>query len=204
MDPRAEVYFGLSECFKEPTPGLARDVASGLLRDVLTREFAELGLVLEADGLREAGTEEEVLERLCRGYHALFAVPSSRFVLPVESVFKEWRAGEGLPAGAGMIMGLPALDMLERYRARGLQIPEEMRNYPDHLALLLEYGGLLCQDGNPQAQREFLASHLDSWIEALASQVEEGSDIPFYVAVARALRAFVRAERRDFGLPGSS
>jgi len=68
VDPRAEIYSGLSECFKEPNPGLARDVASGLLRDVLSRAFAELDLVLEADGLREVGTEEEVLDRLCRGY----------------------------------------------------------------------------------------------------------------------------------------
>jgi TorA maturation chaperone TorD len=200
VDPRAEVYFGLSECFKEPTLGLARDVASGLLRDVLSQAFAELGLILEADGLREVGTEEEVLDRLCRAYHALFTVPSSRFVLPVESVFKEWRAGEGLAAASGMIMGPPALDMLERYRIRGLEIPAEMKDYPDHLALLLEYGGLLCQDGDLQEHRKFLASHLDSWIETLASQVEERSEVPFYGVVARALGAFVRAERRDFGL----
>lgn len=204
MDPRAEVYFALSECFKEPTPEFARDVASGLVRDVFSRAFGEMGLAIEADGLGEVGTEEEVLDWLVRAYHALFAVPSRSFVLPVESVFKEWRAGEGLGTGAGMIMGAPALNMLERYGARGLKFPKEMKDYPDHLALLLEYGGLLCQEGDLQGQREFLASHLDHWTEILADQVEEISETPFYRAVVCALRAFLRAERQDLGATESS
>lgn len=200
MDPRADVYFALAECFKEPTQEFARDVASGLVRDVLARACSELGLPIDADGLQETGAPDTVLSRLLTGYHALFTVPSASFVLPVESVFKEWRAGEGLGAGAGMIMGPPALDMLERYRARGLEIPSEMRDHPDHLALLLEYGGLLCEEGDRDELREFVATHLDQWIELLAAEVERLSGLPFYRDVARALRAFVEAERRTLGL----
>jgi TorA maturation chaperone TorD len=198
------VYFALAECFKEPTLEFAREVASGLLRDGLCEAFAEMGLSLDAGGLHEAGADEEVFERLRSAYHAIFIVPSSRFVLPVESVFKEWRAGGSLGVASGMIMGPPALDMVERYRARGLQIPAGMKDYPDHLTLLLEYGRLLCQEGNLQEQRKFVASHLDQWIEVLADQVEALSEIPFYGTVARALRAFVRAERRQLGLADSA
>lgn len=200
MDPRAELYLALAECFKEPKPEFARDVASGLLRDVVSKAFSELGLILEADGLRETGAEGEVFDRLLGAYHALFSVPSASFVLPVESVFKEWRAGESLGAGSGMIMGSSALDMVERYRARGLQIPREIKDQPDHLALLLEYGGLLCREGDLQDQRAFVASHLDHWIEVLAGLVEGRSEIPFYRAVAQTLRAFVRAERCHLAL----
>lgn len=203
MDPRAEAYFALSECFKEPTTEFARDVASGLLRDAISEASSALGLTFDVDGLREAGAEGEVLDRLRGAYHAIFTVPSSRFVLPVESVFKEWRAGEGLGAALGMIMGPPALDMVGRYGARGLGVPGEMKDYPDHLALLLEYGGVLCQEGDLQGQREFVASHLDQWIEALADQVQHLSEIPFYRAAAGALRVFVQAERRELGLPES-
>ncbi len=203
MDPRAEAYFALSECFKEPTREFASDVSLGLLRDTLAKAFSELGLTLDADSLHDTGAEGEVLNRLRPAYHALFAVPSSRFVLPVESVFKEWRAGESLGAASGMIMGPSALDMNERYRTRGLQLPGEMKDYPDHVALLLEYCGLLCQEGLLEEQRGFVASHLDDWIEVLADQVEDVAEIPFYKAVARALRAFVRAERRELGLPES-
>lgn len=159
---------------------------------------------MDAEGLRETGAQEEVLDRLRGAYHALFTVPSGRFILPVESVFKEWRAEGDLTAESGMIMGPPALDMLERYRAGGLHIPKEMRDYPDHLALLLEYGGLLCEEGDLQEQRDFVANHLDQWIETLADQVEDLSEIPFYGGVARALRTFVRAERRDLGATESS
>lgn len=197
------MYFALAECLKEPTREFACDTASGLLRDVISEAFSELGLTFDADGLREAGAEGEVFDRLRGAYHALFTVPSSHFVLPVESVCKEWRAGEGLGAASGMIMGPSALDMAGRYRARGLQVPGEMKDYPDHLALLLEYGGLLCQEGDLQGQREFVASHLDVWIEALADQVQQLSEIPFYQAVAGALRVFVQAERRELGMPES-
>ncbi len=201
MDPRTEAYGALAECFREPTPESAHAVASGFLADVLSRVFSELGLTLDAHGLREVDAGGEVLDRLLTAYHTLFTVPTSRFVLPVESVFKEWRAGEGLGTGSGMIMGPPALDMLTRYRARGLEIPEEMKDYPDHLALLLEYGGILCEEATLADQREFVQSHMDHWVDALALDMESLSEIPFYAAVACALRAFVRAERHQLGLP---
>lgn len=203
-DPRAEAYYALSECFKEPTEEFARDVASGALRQAVSGACSALGVPLDTDGLQEAGEPAEVLDRLLGGYHALFSVPSDGFVLPVESVFKEWRAGDGLGAAQGMIMGPPALDMAARYRARGLEIPDAMKDYPDHLALLIEYGGLLCEEGDRPEQREFVAGHLDRWVEALADQVQARSEIGFYRAVARALRAFVRAERRalDPAAPG--
>lgn len=203
MSARAEVYFALAECFKEPTLEFARDVASGPIKEILSEGLSELGLPLEEDGLQDPADAEEVLDRLLSAYHSLFTVPSSRFILPVESAFKEWRAGDGLGAGAGMIMGPPALDMAERYRARGMEIPPGMKEWPDHLTLLLEYGGLLCEEGVLDEQREFVATHLDRWIDDLADQVESLSEIPFYRAVARALRAFVREERERFGLPGS-
>jgi TorA maturation chaperone TorD len=75
-----------------------------------------------------------------------------------------------------------------------------MKDHPDHLALLLEYGGLLCEEGDGRGRREFVAIHLDHWIEALADEVERLAAVPFYQAVARALRTFVRGERRALGL----
>lgn len=201
MTSRAEIYFALAECFKAPTLEFARDVASGLLRQVLTEAFAEAGLSSISQALEEPGEPARLLEELRGAYHTLFSVPSDRFVLPVESVFKEWKGEQELAAGTGMIMGPPALDMLERYRARGLELPTEMKDYPDHLALLLEYGGILCRDADVQDQRHFVANHLDHWIDALADHMERLSEIRFHRAVAGALRTFVLAERRLLGLP---
>lgn len=197
---RAEAYAALSECFKEPTPAFAADVVSGLLAEVVAAALADTGLTVDLADLREDGSASAVLARLGEAYHALFSVPSRRFVLPVESAFKEWAGGEGLAGVMGLILGPPALDMAERYRHRGLEVPREMKDTPDHLALLLEYGGLLCAEDAVAERREFVASHLDRWVEAFVEQVETVADHPFYRAAARTLGAFVEAERRALGL----
>lgn len=200
LPARAEAYLALAEGFKEPTPAFAADVASGVFADVLAGTFAAMGLGLEEADLRAGGEAERVLADLRDAYHALFSVPSPRFVLPVESTFKEWCAGEGLPAGLGLIFGPPALDMAERYRQRGLEVPPDMKDTPDHLALILEYGGLLCAESSSGEQPGFVEAHLDQWVEAFVEQVEAFAERRFYRALARALRAFVEAERRRLGL----
>ncbi len=196
----AEGYQLLSECFKDPTEEFARDVAAGLLRGCVAETFARLGIGAPPEGLHERGDPAAVLERLTGAYHALFTVPSPTFVLPVESAFKEWRGDGGFGAGGGMIMGPPAEDMAERYRARGIEVPAAFRAYPDHLVLLLEYGALLARDGERGEAEEFVARHLDGWIETFAAEVRRRSGHAFYRAAADALVLFVRLERRRPGL----
>ncbi len=204
MDPRAELYFALSECYKEPSDAFARDVAEGVLYRVITEGFRALGrpsttLVLEP--LHIADTPEAVLQTLKRAYYPLFVIPP-RFVLPVESVYKEWAGEDGFLTGQrGMIMGPSARDMLRRYRAQDILIPKRFKDYPDHLALLLEYGGVLCEEGNSHALGEFVASHLDAWIEEFAEQVRARTGSPFYQTVAEATVVFVRVERERLQIP---
>lgn len=195
MDPRAELYFALSECYKEPVEAFARDVADGVLYQVMADGFRALGLSAHLEPLRIAGAPQAVLQTLKRAYYPLFAIPP-RFVLPVESVYKEW-AGEGgfLAGSRDMIMGPPATDMLRRYQARGILIPQSYKDYPDHLTLLLEYGGLLCEEGDSDALGEFVAGHLDAWIEEFAEQVRSRTKSTFYQSVAEATVVFVQAER---------
>ncbi len=195
----SEVYFTLAECFKEPGAAFARDVASGLLQHVLTGAGAALGLPVDGAALRIDGATGAVQAQLVRAYHALFTVPSARFVLPVESAFKPWQGADGFLTGEGMIMGPPALDMAARYRARGLVVPPAMKDTPDHLTLLLEYAGLVSGEGAGAELQAFVAAHLDEWVEAFVADAESFAAIPFYGALARVLGAFVQAERRRLG-----
>ncbi|MFQ5857455.1 MAG: molecular chaperone [Anaerolineae bacterium] len=244
MDPRAELYFALSECYKEPAEAFARDVAGGVLYQVMADGFQALGIPEDTSILRQvlrqaqegpqdtaglstslellyiAGSPETVLQTLKRAYYPLFVIPP-HFVLPVESVFKEWAGEDGFLTGSrDMIMGPPATDMLRRYQAQGIVIPQSFKDYPDHLALLLEYGGLLCEEegkwkeergkGKEEVKMEegfhppssilhlpsFVAAHLDTWIEEFAEQVCSRSETPFYRTVVSATVAFVQAERQ--------
>ena len=204
MNPRVELYFALSECYKEPSDAFARDVAEGVLYQVVTDSFQALGLSMDTSTglstslkpLHIVGTPEAVLQTLKRAYYPLFVIPP-RFVLPVESVYKDWAGEDGFLSGSrGMIMGPPAMDMLRRYRAQDILIPESFKDYPDHLALLLEYGGLLSEQGNAEELREFVAGHLEAWVEEFAEQIRSRTESPFYQAVAEATVAFIQTERQ--------
>lgn len=192
-NPRAELYFALSECYREPSLDFAGAVGEGAVFETVRERFAALGIRGGPDALRIQGPPEAVLRALREAYYPLFVVPP-RFVLPVESVFKPW--DEGLLAGArGLIMGPPAVDMIRRYRARGLAIPDAFKDRPDHIALLLEYGGLLCEEDDP-ALDGFVADHLDGWVEEFRVEVHACTADEFYRGVASATAAFVLAESR--------
>lgn len=196
-DLRAEGYELLSECYKEPSLPFAADVASGRLEAALRRVFEALALPPVA-GLTVAASAQAVLERLTREYHTLFSVPSlEHYVLPVESAFKNWSAGSLLldvPV-TGLIMGPPAADMLRRYAARHLTVPRAFKDWPDHLALLLEYGARVCRAQELAEWHDFVRTHLDRWVEAFRDEVWAKSTSPFYRAVTAATVAFLEAER---------
>ncbi len=196
---RAEIYRILSECYKEPCIEFAEGVAQGDLFQELSRYFSQLGITLPLEGLRISGERGEVLQALKGQYYSLFVGPFPPFALPVESVYKEW-AQEGetplIASGVrGMLMGNPAIDMLKRYRMLGIEIPPEFKDMPDHLALLLEYMALLCENGTDEEQRRFLQDHLN-WIPELKRLIYDCSESRFYQTVADATAAFVAYDQR--------
>jgi TorA maturation chaperone TorD len=196
VDIEAELFYALSECYKEPSADFAYDVAAGNLYQVMADGFTALAIKEDLVGLRLSASPQDAFQTLKRAYYPLFVIPP-RFALPVESVYKEW-AGEGnfLAGSQGMIMGPSAVDMLQRYKQRDIAIPRTLRDYPDHLALLLEYGGLLCTENDQRALAQFVAAHLDDWIERFRDQVYACSQSAFYRTVATATVAFVQYERR--------
>jgi len=203
MDLRAEGYALLSECYKEPTQTFAADVAAGRLDARLRAVFESLG-VPDPPALGVPGAADDVCAALTGEFHALFSVPSvEHFVLPVESAFKDWTEGSPLLDArvTGLIMGAPATDMLRRYAARGLVLPDAFKDRPDHLALLLEYGALLCEWGETEEQHEFVRTHLDRWVTAFRDEVQAKSTSTFYRAVTAATLAFLEAERAHLAIP---
>ncbi|MEK6672338.1 MAG: molecular chaperone TorD family protein [Nitrospirota bacterium] len=188
----SEIYAQLSELFKEPTQEFADDVASGRLLRFFEDHFLVLGLDLPLiERLSKGG---DAYSRLKDEYRRLFLGPMPPYLVPVESVYKKWANDPecSLPlAGAkGYLMGDPAIDMIKRYQAHGIVIPDKYSSMPDHIALELEYMSFLCNNEYEEEQRDFIHSHLD-WIDDLKDDIYKTGQSGFYTTAIHITSAFV-------------
>jgi len=182
----SELFAQLSEFFKEPTEEFADDVASGRLLGYFKKVFSELDLDTSClSGLSISG---DVYNSLGEEYRRLFEGPMPPYIVPVESVYKRWSNDPEckLPIAGekGYFMGDPAMDMIKRYQAHDIVIPDKYVSMPDHIALELEYMAFLCINGDIEEQKEFLDSHLN-WTDGLTKDIKN-FDPPgsFYSAAA--------------------
>lgn len=120
--------------------------------------------------------------------------------MPVESLYKPWRAPDGtVRASRGLYGGETAGHAQALFDACGLEIPQEFSAMPDHLSLLLELLALFLEVGNDQAAGNLIRDHFD-WLgeydAALRDRAERAADAPaFDEAKRRALAegiAFLR------------
>ena len=118
-----------------------------------------------------------VLATLRNAYQRAFEGPLPPYVVPVEGVYKPWTSDPecrlAMAGATGYLMGDPAVDMIKRYQAHDLLIPDRYSSMPDHIALELEYLGFLFVNGDETSQLQFLATHLD-WAGVLALEIRNG------------------------------
>lgn len=196
-----EIYLALSECYKEPGIEFAEDVARGRLYETISRGLKFLDIPVWPETLRmlERGNHKEygygegedvydVYKELKDEYYSLF-FPLN--VVPVESVYKEWQRGK---KEKGYIMGDPAIEMKKRYEMLDIEIPQIYKDTPDHIALILEYVALLCENLPEISRSEFVLNHLD-WVEWLHDDIYKFSQSDFYRSVADTTVAFIKNER---------
>jgi len=177
----SELFAQLSEFFKEPTEEFAGDVASGRLLDYFKEAFSSLGLDTSClSGLSVSG---DVYNSIKEEYRRLFLGPMPPYIVPVESIYKKWSNDPEckLPMAAekGYLMGDPAMDMIRRYQACDIVIPDKYVSMPDHIALELEYMAFLCGNADVAEQREFASTHLD-WTDELSKDIRNLGGNNFY------------------------
>lgn len=99
-------------------------------------------------------------------------------------------------------------DLLGFYEAFGFRIAEGMKEFPDHIAVELEFMSLLLLKAahagaesmeearalSEDAAVKFLADHLAAWGGAFAERVEVATADRFYRFAARLLKGFLDAE----------
>jgi TorA maturation chaperone TorD len=150
---------------------------------------AEFGRKME-QALLECDAETLMVE------HArLFVGPNRVVAPPYGSVYLE----EGR-----RVMGDSTLEVLQAYREAGLRLDPDFKELPDHIAAELEFlyyltakalGADASEQGaeaaRPRTAREaFLDRHLRKWVAPFCERILEGSEQPFYRALAECLRAF--------------
>lgn len=111
--------------------------------------------------------------------------------LPVESLYKPWRAPDGtVRASHGLYGGETAGHARALFDACGLEVPREFAAMPDHLTLLLELLALFLEVGNRQAACDLIRDHFD-WLggydAVLRDRAERAAEAP----------VFGEAKRRD-------
>lgn len=194
----------LSQGFFRPVLEFMVQVRSGSylaeLRSVLSEEAQSqlaaplAGIETCAAQLGELDDEQGRLLLEC-DYNRLFVGPAKLLAPPYESYYRSKPDEEG----RGSICGTPMLSVLYEYREHGFDMPEDFVEFPDHVAVELEYLSLLAageaatwEAGRAdealqlqQAAAQFRADHLGVWAQEFAASVADGATTTFYPALAR-------------------
>lgn len=192
---RADLCRLVAACYYEPC---AEFVEERLLDSlVATAEHVDEGLARRAARLRETFQAQD-LQELLVDYARLFLGPPQALAKPYASV---WAA----PSQPGED---PTVAVLGMYAEAGLEVGDDFRELPDHVAAELEFLYLLIHrraaatqvnDGAEgkvaeQIRDRFVAQHLARWIPPFAQAVVAGAQTPFYAELARLTEELVARE----------
>ncbi|WP_165247298.1 TorD/DmsD family molecular chaperone [Adlercreutzia sp. ZJ141] len=193
----------LSRCLLRPTEGLAGELQSGALSAQLeslinTGDDEELVKALAAVKSEELALAHMELTQarltLEVEYNRLFVGPGKVLAPPYESFFLTAHE-EG---GRGRLRGPSERAVRACYAKFGYAMPELFVDFPDHIAIELEFIAMLANeearawcDGNEditlfkqRAIDDFCRDHLACWVAPFASAVAAGSRRALYPAIA--------------------
>lgn len=186
----ADLYSLLSECFKRPDDQFVDAVEAGVLETELREHSATLDLSTDVE-LTPPPIGEQSLYRQYLGLFEGFETPHAP---PVESPYRDWY-GE---FDGGLVGGPSAREMQARYGRLNTAVPDAYE--ADHVALLLEYAGLLCEAELVDELRSFVAGHFD-WIPAFWTAVRVSTaDALFYRWLVALLDDVVSDHRSRLGV----
>jgi TorA maturation chaperone TorD len=182
-----------------PDLDLARQVHEGTLRSFLERCVRELGgEETMVKGFVADGRAETLLIDLRGEYARLFTGQDGSLIFLVESCYKSWTKDLScsLPFASetGLLMGDPGIHLLEVYRRCDLEVAEEFRSCPDHLAMELEFLSYLYRWTSEREVKRFITDHLD-WISGLKEKCKPFDPHPFYGNAIEILALFIQKER---------
>jgi TorA maturation chaperone TorD len=196
---REDAYRVLAACFYPPSPELFEERCLSALADLLED--------LSPDGARHAreaahAGEQASLESLAVEHARLFIGPFHLVAPPYGSLYLD---------DAKTVMGKSTGKVSAFYGSCGLHLADDFHEMPDHIAVELEFLSFLAHrqresaaDGDPGEanrfaglQMSFLDRFLLPWLPVFTRSILEGTESPFYQAIARCTETYVAGDR-DF------
>ncbi|MFB6132830.1 MAG: molecular chaperone TorD family protein [Halanaeroarchaeum sp.] len=187
---RGTIYGTLAALFEEPDEEIYRALADGQLATELEvlLDRADLDVAIPA-----LATDDDY-ELLCARFNDVFEVGYPEPPVPLyESAHRtdgEWEDVN--------------LDLARAYDYFGVSIDESVRDHHDHLQLELEFAGYLSrvaatgdEDGVRRARRDFLDRHLDPFVSAVATELDDEVETGVYADIVDATESFVAADLAD-------
>ena len=201
MTIRQKEYFCqlLASLFYPPDQEFAKLIYQETLYSFFEKHIQFLGGTKDLlKGFLVQGESKNLLGDLKAEYARLFSDLSEESLSLVESFYKPWTQDVhcSLPFASerGLLMGDSALHLLEIYRQCSLEVSEEFRGCPDHIAMELEFLSYLYQWATDVEIKMFIEDHLN-WIPLLEEELNRRDPHPLYVSALEVLTLFLNRER---------
>ena len=194
---RRDLYRFLSAAFlAEPGPDFLAHLRDDSFQVALAEWFSA-DVVENFQRVSEATGAEGFSISARLEFTNLFLVPGGQHIAPYESVFRDRREIDGREV-SGLLMGQSALDVQQWYRLAALELSGDFKELPDHIGLEFLYLAYLCdreqafgdagdsakQTRAGEMQRDFLKTHVLSWLGDLAGKIQAKATLPLYPAIA--------------------
>lgn len=201
MQGRAATYDMLSRLFLKEVDQDYFDALCAMLFPAQTGDvMADAGVRRIVDYL--SGSWENTLVDLAVDYARTFlthGIDSYSAAYPFESVYTSKHR---------LLMQDAYTDVLAQYRSAGVVRDASVNIEEDHIALELEFMGILCARAAAaadscdeealtsclEAQRGFLARHLANWVPRFISDMRRFAQTDFYLGLADYLEGFLRMD----------
>ncbi|RMH70681.1 MAG: molecular chaperone TorD [Gemmatimonadetes bacterium] len=186
---QADAYRTFAICFYEPeAEWLAPENLFSQLKHILKMSLPPI--VPNIEQLEQA-FQQYSIEELTVEYARLFVGPFKLEAPPYGSLYLETE---------GKVMGDTTMAVKNMYRQYGLEIAEDFKELPDHIAVELEFmyylGYQASVNGNRetyiQAQRTFLKQYLAPFVFPFCEQIKTNTTNEFYRQLAETLSQFIR------------
>lgn len=177
----AETFVTLAEFYKYPNEEFHRQLASQALLENLAFSITDASF---ACGFAQQDFIIPKLFELQQEFTRCFIGINGPSAVPIESIYKVWTTDKSAQLSIankkGYLMGDAAIHIRHLLDGLGLEIPEEYRQRPDHLTILLELLAYLINNRNIQEVSGFLRDHFD-WLTDFQSKLLEIKALPLYI-----------------------